>query len=105
MSLRKAGHGAFVFIFVAVLVSGAAALPPVQSLPPIRHVFVLLLENQSYAVTFGRQSAAPYLARTLRAQGALLTRYYAIGHASLGNYVALISGQAPQAAPPQVCTG
>lgn len=98
MSLRKAGHGAFVFIFVAVLVSGAAAPPPVQALPPIRHVFVLLLENQSYAVTFGRQSAAPYLARTLRAQGALLTRYYAIGHASLGNYVALISGQAPNEA-------
>jgi len=98
MSLRKAGRGAFVFIFVAVLVSGAAASPPVQALPPIRHVFVLLLENQSYAVTFGRQSAAPYLARTLRAQGALLTRYYAIGHASLGNYVALISGQAPNEA-------
>lgn len=74
--------------------SGAAPPPPVQTLPPIRHVFVLLLENQSYAVTFGQQSPAPYLARTLPAQGALLTRYYAIGHASLGNYVALISGQA-----------
>jgi len=64
-------------------------------LPPVRHVFVLLLENKSYAVTFGRDSAAPYLAHTLPARGALLTQYYAIGHASLGNYVALISGQAP----------
>ncbi|HEY0766637.1 MAG TPA: alkaline phosphatase family protein, partial [Steroidobacteraceae bacterium] len=35
------------------------------------------------------------LARTLPAQGALLTHYYAIGHASLDNYVALLSGQAP----------
>jgi hypothetical protein len=61
-------------------------------------VFVLLLENQSYAVTFAQQSAAPYLARTLPAQGALLTQYYAIGHASLGNYVALVSGQAPNEA-------
>jgi len=78
--------------------SGKAPPPPVQALPPIRHVFVLLLENQAYEATFGPGSAAPYLARTLPAQGALLTRYYAIGHASLGNYVALISGQAPNEA-------
>src|SRR3979490_2093699 len=74
--------------------SGPPPPPPVQAPPPVRHVFVLLLENQSYAVTFGPQSAAPYLAHTLPAQGALLTQYYAIGHASLGNYVALLSGQA-----------
>ena len=74
-----------------------AGLPP-TGLPPVRHVFVLLLENQSYAVTFGRDSRAPYLARTLPARGALLTDYYAIGHASLGNYIALISGQAPNEA-------
>jgi phosphatidylinositol-3-phosphatase len=69
-----------------------------EPLPPIRHVFVLLLENQSYRVTFGAGSEAPYLARTLRARGALLTQYYAIGHASLGNYIALVSGQAPNTA-------
>jgi len=69
-----------------------------EALPPIRHVFVLLLENQSYGVTFGSQSPASYLARALPARGALLTQYYAIGHASLGNYIALISGQAPNLA-------
>src|SRR5262252_1040582 len=69
-----------------------------EPLPPIRHVFVLLLENQAYGVTFGSRSPAPYLARTLPARGALLTQYYAIGHASLDNYVALISGQAPNEA-------
>jgi phosphatidylinositol-3-phosphatase len=68
-----------------------------EPLPPIRHVFVLMLENQSYRVTFGSRSPAPYLARTLPARGALLTQYYAIGHASLGNYIALVSGQAPNA--------
>jgi hypothetical protein len=79
--------------------SAVTAVPAApHPLPPIRHVFVLLLENQSYAVTFGNQSRAPYLARTLPARGALLTQYYAIGHASLGNYVALISGQAPNEA-------
>jgi hypothetical protein len=77
---------------------GAAAAPEHAALPPIRHVFVLLLENQAYEVTFGPRSPAPYLARQLVARGALLERYYAIGHASLGNYVALISGQAPNEA-------
>ncbi|MBV8877735.1 MAG: phosphoesterase [Gammaproteobacteria bacterium] len=75
---------------------GAAAMA--DPLPPIRHVFVLVLENQSYGATFGKDSAAPYLARTLPARGALLTQYYAIGHASLGNYIALVSGQAPNIA-------
>ena len=75
-----------------------AAAPIREPLPPIRHVFVLMLENQSYHATFGSGSPAPYLARTLPARGALLTHYYAIGHASLGNYIALVSGQAPNAA-------
>jgi hypothetical protein len=69
-----------------------------EPLPPIRHVFVLVLENQAYGVTFGSHSPAPYLAHTLPGRGALLTDYYAIGHASLGNYVALVSGQAPNIA-------
>src|SRR5215831_9816303 len=73
----------------------AAAAPPAAALPPVRHVFVLLLENESFAASFGPHSSAPYLARTLPAQGALLSEYYAIGHDSLPNYIALISGQAP----------
>src|ERR1700683_2341181 len=82
---------------VAILTCGAhGAVPaPTPALPPIRHVFVLLLENEAYPVTFGGQSPAPYLSKTLPAQGALLTEYYSIGHASLDNYIALISGQAP----------
>jgi hypothetical protein len=94
-----------VLLGLASSVTAAAESPPPptapasrEPLPPIRHVFVLLLENQSYRLTFGSGSAAPYLARTLPARGALLTQYYAIGHASLGNYVALVSGQAPNTA-------
>ncbi|MEO6964780.1 MAG: alkaline phosphatase family protein [Acidobacteriaceae bacterium] len=64
------------------------------ALPPIRHVFVIALENKNYSETFGPHSEAPYLARTLRAKGALLTRYYGTGHNSLDNYIALMSGQA-----------
>ena len=72
--------------------TAAAAAPPP---PPIRHVFVIVLENKSYAETFGPGSKAPYLATTLPALGKLLPNYYGIGHQSLDNYVAMVSGQAP----------
>lgn len=65
--------------------------------PPIRHVFVIMLENEGYAGTFGDPAADPYLARTLPAQGALLTEYYATGHVSNDNYISFVSGQAPNA--------
>ena len=87
----------------ALLPSSAPAARE-ETLPPIRLVFVLLLENQSSGVPFGSQSPASYLARTLPARGALLSQYYAIGHASLGNYIALISGQAPNLATQLDCS-
>jgi len=61
----------------------------------IGHVFVVVLENKDYAKTFAEDSLAPYLAKTLAAQGALLQNYYGIGHVSLDNYIAMISGQGP----------
>ncbi len=73
----------------------AAASPPAHVSGPVRHVFIIVLENQSFGAAFGPRSRAPYLARTLTQQGVLLRRYYAIGHNSLGNYIALVSGQAP----------
>ncbi len=63
--------------------------------PPVRHVFVIVLENESYASTFGAPAADPYLAQTLPAKGALLTQYYGTGHESNDNYVSLVSGQGP----------
>ena len=61
----------------------------------IGHVFVINLENENYATTWGASSPAQYLNGTLVKQGKLLTQYYGIGHASLDNYIAEISGQAP----------
>jgi phosphatidylinositol-3-phosphatase len=75
-----------------------AAAPGAQPLPPIRHVLIIVLENEPYDASFGPRSAAPYLARVLPQEGALLPNYYAIGHASLPDYVALVSGQAPNEA-------
>src|SRR5215813_9658713 len=71
--------------------------------PPIQHVFTIVLENKSFSETFGPNSPAPYLSRYLTSQGALLTNYYGIGHNSLDNYIALISGQAPNAATQSDC--
>jgi phosphatidylinositol-3-phosphatase len=61
---------------------------------PIRHVFVIVLENEGFDTTFGPNSKAPYLSKTLTSQGVLLQNYYGTGHASLDNYIAMISGQA-----------
>lgn len=68
------------------------------TMPPIRHVFLIVLENESFGAAFGPGSPAPYLAKVLPTRGALLTQYYATGHWSLDNYIALVSGQAPNAA-------
>jgi hypothetical protein len=70
-------------------------LPRPSYVPPIRHVFVINIENKGYDETWGDTSAAPYLAGTLRRQGVLLTQYYGTAHNSLPNYIAQISGQAP----------
>src|ERR1700738_2031674 len=70
-------------------------LQAVAQRPPIRHVFTIVLENKSYDETFGPNSPPPYLSKQLTAQGELLTNYYGIGHNSLPNYIALLSGQAP----------
>jgi hypothetical protein len=65
------------------------------SLPPVRHVFVINLENKGFDATWGPGSRAPYLSRTLRARGVLLRSYYGTAHRSQANYVAQISGQGP----------
>jgi phosphatidylinositol-3-phosphatase len=84
-------------LLIAVLVSVAPAslaAPASVALPPVRHVFIVILENQAYAQSFGPGSPAHYL-KSLQQQGASVPNYYGISHMSLGNYLALISGQAP----------
>jgi len=61
----------------------------------VGHVFVINLENKGYDETWGPSSVATYLNGTLRPEGQLLEQYYGIGHFSLDNYLAEISGQAP----------
>jgi hypothetical protein len=88
---------AAVLAFVALATSATIALSRQRraALPPIRHVFVIVLENQGFDTTFNAHSRAPYLADTLRRAGAFLRQYYGIGHYSLPNYLAMIAGVAP----------
>ena len=72
-----------------------AAAPAGAAPPPIKHVFVIALENKGFDETFGPSSPAPYLSQQLTSQGELLTQYYATGHASLDNYISMVSGKAP----------
>ena len=96
--------GVAVVGLVGVSGGGVAAAPTPRAAkagatqaPPIKHVFVVNLENKGYDETFGPGSPAPYLSTTLRNQGQLLTQYYGTAHNSLPNYIAQISGQGPDA--------
>jgi len=72
-----------------------AASSQSSKVPHIEHYFILVLENENAASTFGADSKAPYLAQTLKAKGAYIPNYYATGHLSLDNYISMISGQGP----------
>ena len=85
---------------MAALLAGAlypgfsvAAASSTPVLPRYDHVVVLVLENESYSATFGASSVARYLNRTLVPLGTLDEKYYATGHVSLDNYIAMTSGQ------------
>ncbi len=91
-------------VLVGFGVAGAAPAAPQAFRPPaIKHVWVIQLENESYSQTFGDPSADPYLAKTLRSMGALLENYYSIGHNSLDNYIAEVTGQSPDSDTQQDC--
>src|SRR4051812_4043907 len=61
-----------------------------QRFPRPARAAVLVLENRSYEQVIG-SARAPYLNRLGR-HNALATRYYAIAHPSLPNYIALTGG-------------
>jgi hypothetical protein len=70
-----------------------------RGLPPIKHVFLIVLSDQGYAETFGSHDR--YFATTLPKQGELFPNYYAVTGGELANEIALISGQGPT---PQTAT-
>jgi hypothetical protein len=81
-------------LVLAALPSQAVAAPAIDGTPKLGHVFIIMLENENADSTFGPDAPA-YLAKTLPSRGAFLPNYYGTGHASLDNYISMVSGQAP----------
>ena len=69
--------------------------PSSTHLPPIKHVFMVVLSGEGYNQTFGHSGNDPYLAKTLVSHGELLVNYYGVAPSPLGNEIAMISGQGP----------
>jgi phosphatidylinositol-3-phosphatase len=103
MRPRGAGLGAGLGLVMAVAVllapgllgagwrparPSAAAHPAAASAPA--HLLLVIEENHEFGQVIGSRQA-PFLNR-LAAGGTLLTDYYAVGHPSLPNYLALIGG-------------
>ncbi len=86
---------ALLALLAASVPSSARKTKQAYQLPPVKHVFVIMLENESYGSTFGDPSAFPYMAGTLVKRGVLLRNYYGTGHESNDNYVSIVSGQPP----------
>jgi phosphatidylinositol-3-phosphatase len=64
-----------------------------NGLPPIKHVFMIVLSDRGYTQSFGASNG--YLSGALRHQGELVLNYYAVAASPLANEIALISGQGP----------
>ncbi len=89
-------------LIVALVVVGLALTPrhsagatsvaadPLGRLPHPSRAAVLVLENRGFREVVGNR-AAPYI-NTLARRYSLATRYYAIGHPSVPNYMALTGG-------------
>ncbi len=74
--------------------TAAATAPGEPAQLGIKHVWLVNIENKSFDEAFVHNPNA-YLSKDLPARGQLLTHYYGIGHLSLTNYIAQLSGQAP----------
>jgi hypothetical protein len=82
--------------------TGVSPTGVVPGLPPVKHVFLIMLSEQGESQSFGVASHAAYLSKTLRKQGELVPNYYAVAQGPLANGIALISGQGPT---PQTVAG
>jgi len=76
---------------------------PAEVLPPVTHLFLVVLGDHGFEETYGEGSQATYLSQTLREQGELLENYYAVTQGDLANEIALLSGQGPTPATAEDC--
>lgn len=75
--------------------TASTSSPRTTAASPVKHVFVIALSTPSFEAAWGSRSVATYLNRTLKPEGAFLKNYETLTPAELPDYLALISGQAP----------
>jgi hypothetical protein len=63
-------------------------LPEEETLPEIKHVFLIALDGHDYEEAFGPESPAPYLSQTLAKEGELLAEYHPLAEGELGERIA-----------------
>ena len=84
---------------------GGDTTPPVKTPPKrVKHVWVISLASPGYDASFGAATKMPYLSGTLRPQGELLENYSLLSSSALPNYIAMTSGQPPNAATRGECS-
>lgn len=83
--------------------SGSAHEPKPVPRPPITHVWLITLTQGAFAQAQADAALYPYLEKSLVPQGTLLTKYALVARSALANDIALLSGQAPNAATEAGC--
>ena len=74
---------------------GGGGAGSLLGLPPIHHLFLIVMSDQGFGQTFAPGSSDSYMSQTLAHQGELIEDYYAVAGSELANRIALISGQGP----------
>src|SRR5260370_9806590 len=97
-----AGVVAVAFVLGAVVVrmaasggpgSGSSRSAPPPGVPPLKHVFVIMMENTSYDALLPASTQNTTFIQQLAANNGLATDYFGVTHVSLHNYIAAASGQ------------
>jgi hypothetical protein len=92
--LKYAGlkHAGLAFGLTALLANSAWAAegPNPTGIPRLDHVFVIMMENHGYSQIIDNPNA-PYINK-LAKQENLATKYFAIAHPSLTNYLEIVGG-------------
>jgi hypothetical protein len=68
-----------------------------NGLPPVKHVFLVVLSDQGFSQAFVHTASDPYLGKTLAHKGELIYDYYGVTSGPLANEIAMVSGQGPTA--------
>ena len=77
--------------------TGTSSATGYNGLPPVKHVFLIVLSDRRITKSFDGGTSAGYLGGGLLRQGELVLNYYAVAGAPLANEIAMISGQGPTA--------